>query len=369
MVSRLSAFVVVCSLVACNSGSHGRADAGEGTDASPGGADADTREQISSCGQVFTCDRVVPASLPASIFNLSLTTPGVVCLDDGVVVNGAVGLLADDITIVAADGAHALLVNAAGDVVDVGGHTGVALVGLTIDNLGGNLPAAVSVGGDGDATVLCSTVGCESNNCYLTKVEGGSLLVRDSELLGGVETANYSYGAYAVFESEVAIHDTVIASHGCALSANSGADVVVTGSTLSGLNPLVGFENAVVTVYSGVDGSQSTLALSSSTVRAAGFSALKAKNNTIAPGVTVTLDGNQFRKIDGTPAGEVSPFLSNRSDTIFHSQLANTFCNEGSAVDDGSFSATLIAGPYDETTSTFDDVTHVGPIECSEIDN
>jgi hypothetical protein len=79
--------------------------------------------------------------------------------------------------------------------------------------------------------------------------------------------------------------------------------------------------------------------------------------------VRLALEGNTFRKIAGTTAGDYSPIQNTRSDTIIDSMTPNTFCNEGTSTTDGQFVAPFVTGAL-AAASTWNPSSQIGVSNC-----
>lgn len=339
----------------------GRPDAAAADAAVGDGAPEETRPDaaVAVCDVPAPCDEMVAVSETGGAFSARLVGGDrTICLADGVVVSGPVAFAADGVTVFAPPGSSARFENSAGDAIDTGGHSDIALIGVTVVASGGSLPSALNAEYSAGVSVRCATLQCEEDNCYVVRAIAGSMEIESSTLLGGVDTSSYSYGLYGYSGSQMQVTDSTIRSWGNALNVTVGSQFSVTGGEITGLYPSAANEGTISVFNTGA-----ALALTSVRVRTAGFAALNAGG--AASGVSVSLDGVTFRKMAGTPAGQTSPMLSERADNVFDAGAPSTFCNEGSAADDGEFSPTLIAGAYDAAASSFDEVDHLGPDDCS----
>jgi hypothetical protein len=304
------------------------------------------------------CTTTVSANEAAGTFNTRLMTGGVVCIAAGVTISGAVAIGANYVTIRAqTPGSFPKIVNTSGTAIDLNGHHDIALLGLDVEARGPELSSALTssvLTATATATVSDSRLRCNSNNCYIIKAtNNASIAVRFSTLEGGVGTQSYSYGVYGYYGATIQLDASTVTSYGSVLNDTPYSSFTVSGCELTGLHPSA----SAITVYN----TGASLYLRDSTVRTLGSSAISAGGD--AGGVSITLEGNRFRKIAGGAAGNYSPIVSSRSDNVIHSSLPNAFCNEGTATSDGSFVRPLVSGTI-AASSTWNDAAQAGVTDC-----
>ncbi len=298
------------------------------------------------------CTQTLTVSDSGGAIAARLVTGTRLCLSPGVVISGGIVVPAGVTNVVirgVSGGARPQLVSMAGAGLQVQAAN-MHIDNLKITAMGSGTAYGITTSG-GSLTIRNSEIICQFSGCFAIEASsGGRVDVASSTLVASADAV------LSALNASVVIADSELRAEGAVLRVERGS-LSLSRSIIRSTGFSWGF---AIHLSGGAD-----LLMVDSTAYVGGCDVIIAGRYLMSnvAGGSATLNGNKFRKIAGVPQGTRIPFRSERADSVFHSTAANSFCNEGSSVDDGEFAEPWIYGSI-ASTSTFYNIAHAGPNNC-----